>query len=149
MMFQGCAGRLAVRDLKDMEDTIAAGKAREKDIKLDAVFVSPDLSARKQLVCIMDSMIKGEYTSEKVINKLEAIRETRLVSSRLKTEAGYILVFVRMLDKNKKEMTEIGQGKEACVLERDQLKKQVDECRYKLEKLQQIYIDTEKRRNMQ
>jgi hypothetical protein len=132
-----------------MENMIASGKAQKKEIQLDAVFVSPNLSARKQLACIMNSIIKDEYTSKKVLRELEAIRENRLVSSGLKTEAGYILVLVRMIDKNKKDMAKSRQENDACILEKDQLKKQLDEYKYKLEKLQQIYIDTEKRRDMQ
>ncbi|HVN70710.1 MAG TPA: hypothetical protein VMU10_01700 [Desulfomonilia bacterium] len=126
----------------------------------------PSIVARHKIAMIMDSIIKGEYAFGTMKTDLEEIRNKTFIPDYLKVEAGYLLTLIEKMEtlhktavrakeyakdneELKKNLEQTKRENETLKKENDDIKKEVELLTYKLKKLEQIHIETEKRRGKQ
>ncbi len=131
------------------------------DLKKDSIpLLTPSVTARYKLALAMDSFIRGDASSGAVAQDLKKIREDPFTPTNQKTEAGYLLLLMERIESLQKSLNaQALKGKE-CARDGDELRKAYDQLRkenedvrkevelltFKLKKLEQIHIETEKRR---
>lgn len=141
MSMSGCSQVFDCR-LADAERHVSAGQPLEQEFSGDRRLSSPSYRARLTLVEIMDGVLTGEYDPDRACSELETIRDDRFLPGMLRVEAGYLLVLIQQLVDEQQQCQQLLQQQETCGRENREL-------RYKLEKLQEIYLHTEKRRGEQ
>jgi DNA repair ATPase RecN len=122
--------------------------------------------ARHKIASIMDSIVKGEYAFGTMKAELEEIQGTTFAPDYLKIEAGYLLTLLERMEtlqksaaKAKEYAKEIEEQKrnvevakkelEALKKENEDIKKEIELLSYKLKKLEEIHIESVKRRGKQ
>ena len=148
-LLEGCAAQLVRDPLQAAEDQVASGKALPGDPSQTTAFPSPEMRIRRELVLIMDALQQGTCTYAQAYEGLDRIRKDTAVPYPLRVEAGYLRALVGMLDESARQMQTLHEQCEQCLREKDQAAEEIDLLRYKLKKLEEIYINTEKRRGMQ
>ncbi len=148
MLFQGCAKDLLSTRIGAAEEKLARGKASEVNLKEMNPVLPPSLAARHRLALVMDAIVRGDFTYAAVKADLVSIRDGALTPGHLGVEAGYLLTLVEKMEK-KKELDQSRREAEALKKENDELKKEVELQVFKLKKLEEIHIDSVKRRGKQ
>jgi len=168
IILAGCAPLLP-QEIITAEDSIAAGKPLKSTASLDIPIDHPDIAARKKLILIMNSIITEEYSTAETNAALMAIRNDPDVSRDLKIEAGYIISMVDIIDSRNKDIDSLQNKNTKCLNEKsevvnalkeaDWLLKQKEELimilvgekqelKFKLQKLEEIYTKSERRRGL-
>jgi predicted RNase H-like nuclease (RuvC/YqgF family) len=166
LLFQGCATDILGKKIDSAEKNLSHGKASEENLKaLEPVF-PPSLVARHKIALIMDSIVKGEYAFGIMKTDLEEIRGQTLLPGYLKVEAGYLLELLERMETFQKSAAKakeyakeseelkrsLEQAKkeiETLKKENEDIKKEIELLSYKLNKLEQIHIESVKRRGKQ
>jgi len=161
LILQGCAGEFFYGRLDSAENKLIQGKPADEDLKKDSIpLLTPSVTARYKIALAMDSFVKGEVSPGAVAQDLKKIREDSFTPSSQKIEAGYMLLLLERIESLQKSLNAQSlkgkeYAKEGDELKKayDQLKKENDDVRkeielltFKLKKLEQIHIETEKRR---
>jgi len=156
LFLEGCTAKRFIAGLETAEETISDGKPLEGDLKIDPSVVIPEYIARQQIVNIMNSLLVEEYSLKDIRRELINIRKEPFIPRYLKIEAGYILILAERIEElhNSRDSIVQKSGKviqefESVKKDNQSLKKELEEFIYKLKKLEEIYINTEKRRDMQ
>lgn len=164
LILQGCATELFSMKLTAAEEKLSHGKASEENLKKEkAPILPPSVATRYRLAVIMDGLIRGENSLGTVQAELKRIRDDALTTHDLKVEAGYLLTLVEKMETLQKTANAQTAKNKECAKEGDELKKAYDQLKkenedikkeaellsYKLKKLEQIHIETEKRRGTQ
>jgi cell division protein FtsB len=163
VLFQGCAKDLLSTRISAAEEKISRGKASEVNLKEMSPVLPPSLAARHKLALVMDSIARGDFTYAAVKADLLSIRDGALTPGHLSVEAGYLLTLVERLEKSaartrecsrdtdelKKDLDQSRRDAEALKKENEELKKEVELQVFKLKKLEEIHIDSVKRRGKQ
>jgi len=166
VLFQGCAKDLLSTRINAAEEKLARGKASDVNLKEMNPVLPPSLAARHKLALIMDSLVRGDFTYAAVKAELLSIRDGALTPGHLSVEAGYLLTLVEKMEKLdkgaskarecaregeelKKDLDQSRREAETLKKENDELKKEVELQVFKLKKLEEIHIDSVKRRGKQ
>lgn len=159
LFFQGCTKELLSTRISTAEDRLSHGKAVEEDLKAMNPVLPPSLVARHKLALVMESIQKNEYTFSTVKADLEEIRDNSLNPSYLRTEAGYLLTLVEKMEtlhrsaakakELNKDNDELKRELEQARKENEEFRKEIESLSYKLKKLEEIHIDSVKRRGKQ
>jgi predicted RNase H-like nuclease (RuvC/YqgF family) len=149
------------------EKNLSHGKASGEDLKAMNPVLPLSLVARHKIALIMDSVVKGEYAYGIMKADLEEIRDAALMPDGLKVEAGYMLVLVEKMEalqktaaakvkecarESEEQRRNLEQSKkeiEVLKKENDDSKKEIEGLSYKLKKLEQIHLESVKRRGKQ
>jgi hypothetical protein len=156
----GCTASLYDSRLRPAEEELASGKqAGDKLKKSTADIVPPGVAARRTIALAMDTIISEKYSDNdaaEIRRSLFKVRKDPLVPHDQKIEAGYVIVLFDKIETLKLQNKVLTGQKEKCLLEEDQLKaendklkKDLEELRYKLQKIEEIHIITEKKRGVQ
>jgi hypothetical protein len=171
IILEGCATELFSLKLISAEEKLSHGRAIDEDLKKEKPPVLPKSAVtRYRLALIMDSLIRGDSSLPALESELKEIRDDVIVPSYLKVEAGYLLTLVdKMEDIQKSASVQAVKNKE-CTKEGEELKKALEQARkenedvkkekellskeiellsYKLKKLEEIHIESVKRRGKQ
>ena len=166
LLFQGCATEILSTKIDTAENNLSQGKASGEDLKSMNPLLPPSLVARHKIALIMDSIIKGEYAFSVMKTDLEEIRGKTFVPDYLKVEAGYLLTLIERMETLQKtaarakeyarEGEELKRALEQAKKENEGLKKDLEDIKkeievlsYKLIKLEQIHLESVKRRGKQ
>jgi hypothetical protein len=139
------------------------GKSIGNDLDEIPPMMPPSVVARHKIASALDSIIKGDYNYKDITNILIDIRQDPYIPRYLKVEAGYILVLVEKIERERrvrdetskkynastKDLAETAGKYDRCLQENERMKNELKELKYKLEKIEEIHIDIEKRRGMQ
>lgn len=168
IILTGCAPLLPP-EIISAEDSIAAGKALKSTASLDIPIDHPDIAARKKIILIMNSIITEEYSTAETKSELNAIRNNPDVSRDLKIEAGYIISMVEIIESRNKDIDNLQNKNTKCLNEKSELVKELKEAdlllkekeelimilvgekqelKFKLQKLEEIYKKSERRRGL-
>lgn len=155
----GCAADLTTRDLREAEDNLSYGKTMGEKAKTKALVLSPSIEAKYTIARAMDSIVTDKNDDNEVQEtrkNLSNIRRNPLLPHYLKVEAGYIMVMLDKIEDLKRLNRSSSQQKDKCTDEvgrmkdeNDRMKKELEELRYKLQKIEEIHINTEKKRGVQ
>jgi predicted RNase H-like nuclease (RuvC/YqgF family) len=166
LLFQGCATELLNTRIDAAEKSLSQGKASTEDLKSMNPLLPPSLVARHKIALIMDSIIKGEYAFSVMKADLDEIRGKAFVPDYLKVEAGYLLALIERMEtfqksaarakEYAKESEELRRSLEQVKKENEGLKKELEDIKketellsYKLKKLEEIHLESVKRRGKQ
>ena len=166
MIFQGCAKELVTTKLDAAEHRLSQGKAPEESLRGMKPMLPPSLVARHRIALVMESMVKGDFSYATVKAVLTETRDSSFTPDYLRVEAGYLLTLVEKmegLDKTAsrakecaKDNDELNRNLDQARKELDQarkesegLKKEVEDLSFKLKKLEEIHIESVKRRGTQ
>jgi predicted RNase H-like nuclease (RuvC/YqgF family) len=166
LLFQGCATEILGTKIDTAEKSLSLGKASGEDLKAMNPVLPPSLVARHKIALIMDSIIKGDYTYSVMKADLEEIRGKTFVPDYLKVEAGYLLTLIERMEtlqksaakakEYAKEIEELKRSLEQTKKENEGLKKDLEDIKkeievlsYKLKKLEEIHLESVKRRGKQ
>jgi len=166
LLFQGCATEILNTKIDTAENNLSQGKAAGEDLKSLNPVLPASLVARHKIALIMDSIIRGEYAFGVMKTDLEEIRGMAFVPDYLKVEAGYLLTLIermealqkssarakehaREADELRKSLEQAKKEIEALRKENEDTKKEAEMMSYKLKKLEQIHIESVKRRGKQ
>lgn len=159
LIFQGCAKELLTTRIDAAENKLSQGKASEENLKEMSPLLPPSLVARHKLAIIMESIIRGDFSYSAVKAELTEIRNSAITPDYLSVEAGYLLTLIEKmegLNKNAskakecvKDNDELKRSLEQTRKENEDLKKEVEDLNFKLKKLEEIHIDSVKRRGKQ
>lgn len=168
IILAGCAPLLPP-EIITAEDSIAAGQALKSTASLDIPIDHPDIAARKKIILIMNSIITEEYSTAQTKAELNSIRNDPDVSRDLKIEAGYIISMVDIIDSRNKDIENLQNKNTKCLNEKSELVKALKEAdwllkqkeelimilvgekqelKFKLQKLEEIYTKSERRRGL-
>lgn len=156
----GCA--YLQRDLKltSAEDDLSSGKqAGDKLKKQESTVLYPSVGARRTIAMAMDTIISEKYSEDEagdIRRSLLRLRKDPLLPRDLKVEAGYVIVLFDRIETLRHQNKAVGAQKDKGLIEADQLKaendklkKDLEELKYKLQKIEEIHIITEKKRGIQ
>ena len=163
LLLSGCEANLYLGKMGVAEDKLSYGKPIGDELNDAPAIVPPSVTARRRIALAIDSILEGHYNYKDIKGTLIDIRQDPYIPRYLKVEAGYVLVLVekielerRVLDEtaNKykasaKDLAETGEKYDRCLQENVQMKGELKELKYKLQKIEEIHIDSEKRRGMQ
>jgi len=173
LIFQGCAKELVTTKLDAAEHRLSLGKAPEESLKGIKPVLPPSLVARHRMALVMESMVKGDFSYATVKAVLTETRDSPFTPDYLRVEAGYLLTLVermegldktaprakegakdndelkRNLDQARKELDEARKELDQVRKESEGLKKEVEDLSFKLKKLEEIHIESVKRRGTQ
>lgn len=158
-MSQGCTRELLSTRIDAVEKALSHGKAPEEDLRGMSPVLPPSLVARHRLALAMESVVKGEFTYGTLKAELTEIRDSSLVPDYLRVEAGYLLTLVekkevlnRTASRAKdcaKENDDLKRSLEQSRKESEELRKEIEDLNFKLKKLEEIHIESVKRRGKQ
>ena len=131
------------------EDRLSYGKPIGDGLKDIPAIVPPSVTARHKIALAIDSIIEGHYNYKDIKKTLIDIRQDPYIPRYLKVEAGYILIMVEKIESEHKIQDKMSKKYEQCSRAREQMKGELKELKYKLEKIEEIHIDVERRRGMQ
>ena len=166
LLFQGCATEILGKKTDSAEKSLSYGKASEENLKTSEPVFPPSLVARHKIALIMDSIVRGEYAFSVMKTDLEEIRDQTLLPGYLKVEAGYLLVLLERMEtfqksaakakeyakeseELKRSLEQARKEIETLKKENEDIKKEIDLLSYKLNKLEQIHLESVKRRGKQ
>jgi len=166
LLFQGCSAGILNTKIDVAEKSLSQGKAASEDLKSLDPLLSPSLVARHKIALVMDSIIRGENSFSVMKTDLEEIRGNSFLPDYLRVEAGYILTLIERMEtfqkstaktreyareseELRKSLSESKKEIEALKKENEDIKKEVDVLSYKLKKLEQIHLESVKRRGKQ
>lgn len=110
---------------------------------------------------VVDSLLSDKYEVRETRKTLSLLRKDPFIPRYLKVEAGYLLVLLDKLEAQKRLNEKHSAEKERIqrefkkeledkyTAENDRLRKELDEMKYKLQKIEEIHINTEKKRGIQ
>jgi tRNA threonylcarbamoyladenosine modification (KEOPS) complex Cgi121 subunit len=168
IIITGCAPWIPP-EIMSAEDSVAAGKELKSTSSMDIAIDNPDLAARKKIVLIVNSIITEEYSTAETTDALRAIQNDPEVSRDLKIEAGYIISMVETISSRNKDIDRLQNKNTKCLNEKSELEKSLKEAdsllkekeelitilvgekqdlKFKLQKLEEIYQKSEKRRGL-
>ncbi len=113
------------------------------------------------MAMIVDSLLSDQYDPKETRKTLSLLRKDPFIPRYLNIEAGYLLVLLDKLEAQKRISERHAAEKERIqrelrkeledkyTAENDRLKKELDELKYKLQKIEEIHINTEKKRGIQ
>jgi methyl-accepting chemotaxis protein len=161
---QGCASELLSNKLTSAEKKLSHGRPAVEDLKKEPAPVLPSsAAARYKLALIMDSFIKGESSLATTQEELKKMRDDTFTPYNQMIEAGYLSVMVEKMESLQKSINALSAKSKECAKESEELRKTADQMKkenddmkkeiellsYKLKKLEEIHIETEKRRGKQ
>ncbi|HPC47349.1 MAG TPA: hypothetical protein PLW83_04840 [Deltaproteobacteria bacterium] len=157
MMFvEGCSMYAASMKMGAVEQELSRGKVSREKVREIETGPSVTLGARKRLAVIVESVLKGDVSYGPVKADLEDIRDNPSVPPDLSVRAGYMLVLLERMEALSRQASRSGQiQKELEDLkrtldqerkEKEELGKQLEEARFKLKKLEEIHMESLKRR---
>jgi cell division protein FtsB len=160
VLLGGCAPDLiTTRDLREAEDNLSYGKPMGEKVKSKPLVVSPTIEAKYTIARAMDLVISEKNDDNEIQEtrkNLSNIRRNPILPHYLKVEAGYIMVMLDKIEDLKRISRASSQQKDKCADEvgrmkdeNERMKKELDELRYKLQKIEEIHINTEKKRGVQ
>jgi valyl-tRNA synthetase len=168
IILTGCAP-LIPPEIMSAEDSLAAGKGLKSTSSLDIVIDHPDIAARKKIILIVNSIITEEYSTAETKAALNAIQNDPDVSRDFKIEAGYIISMIETIDSRNKDIDYLQNKNSKCLNEKSDLDKALKEAdwllkekeelitilvgekqelKFKLQKLEEIYKKSERRRGL-
>ncbi len=158
-LLEGCAAEIYNFKLENIENNISAGRPAGEQLKAPAALMPPSLAARQTIAMAMVSILNDKYdegSGQDIRKGLVQIRKNPLVPRYLHVEAGYVLELFDKIESLKHQNRSTVQQREKCLQdsdrmkqENDRIKKETDELKYKLQKIEEIHINTEKKRGMQ
>jgi predicted RNase H-like nuclease (RuvC/YqgF family) len=166
LLFQGCATEILNTKIDAAEKSLSQGKPAGNDLKAMNPVLPPSLVARHKIALIMDSIIRGEYAFSAMKAELEEIRGKAFTPDYLRVEAGYLLALIERMEtlqksaarakeyaregeELKKSLDQAKKEIETLKKENEDIKKEVEMMSYKLKKLEQIHLESVKRRGKQ
>jgi hypothetical protein len=168
IIITGCAPWIPP-EIMSAEDSVAAGKGLKSTSSMDIPIDNPDNAARKNILLIVNSIITEEYSTAETTDTLRAIQNDPEVSRDLKIEAGYIISLVETISSRNKDIDRLQNKNTKCLNEKSDLEKSLKEAesllkekeelitilvgekqdlKFKLQKLEEIYQKSEKRRGL-
>lgn len=159
LMSQGCARELLTTRIDAAEKQLSQGKAPEENLKEMNPLLPPSLVVRHKIALIVESILKGDFSYSAVKAELADIRNSSLTPGYLSVEAGYLLALIERMEvlsrtagKAKectKDNEELKRNLEQLRKENEDLKKGIEDLNFKLKKLEEIHIESVKRRGNQ
>lgn len=159
LFLQGCAKELLTTRIDTAEERLSRGRVSEENLREMKPVLPPALVARHKIAIVMESIIKGDFSYSMVKADLAEVRDGSLTPDYLSVEAGYILTLVEKMETlNKtssrakecaKEGDELKRELEQVRKESEDLRKEIETLTYKLKKLEEIHIESVKRRGKQ
>lgn len=166
LLFQGCATEILNTKIDAAEKSLSQGTPAGNDLKAMNPEFPPSLAARHKIALIMDSIIRGEHAFGVMKTDLEEIRAKAFIPAYLKVEAGYLLTLIERMEtlqksaartkeyaregeELKKSLDQVKKENETLKKENEDIKKEVEMMSYKLKKLEQIHLESVKRRGKQ
>lgn len=137
------------------------GNRITQDLSTTPVLIPPPVAARHTIAMAVDSLLSDKYDANEIRKTLTLMRKDPFIPRYLKVEAGYLLILLDKLEEQKKIANKNAAEKERVqreikkefeeryTAENDRLKQELDELRYKLQKIEEIHINTEKKRGIQ
>ena len=137
------------------------GNRITQDLSTTPVLIPPPVAARHTIAMAIDSLLSDKYDANEIRKTLTLMRKDPFIPRYLKIEAGYLLILLEKLEEQKKIANKHASEKERVqrelkkeleeryTAENDRLKQELDELRYKLQKIEEIHINTEKKRGIQ
>lgn len=137
------------------------GNRITQDLSTTPVLIPPPVAARHTIAMAIDSLLSDKYDANEIRKTLTLMRKDPFIPRYLKVEAGYLLILLEKLEEQKKIANKNAAEKERVqreikkeleeryTAENDRLKQELDELRYKLQKIEEIHINTEKKRGIQ
>ncbi len=137
------------------------GNRITQDLSTTPVLIPPPVAARHTIAMAIDSLLSDKYDANEIRKTLTLMRKDPFIPRYLKIEAGYLLILLEKLEEQKKIANKNAAEKERVqreikkeleeryTAENDRLKQELDELRYKLQKIEEIHINTEKKRGIQ
>lgn len=157
----GCKADSFNNKLKSAEDELSMGNRITQDLSTTPVLIPPPVAARHTIAMAVDSLLSDKYDANEIRKTLTLMRKDPFIPRYLKVEAGYLLILLDKLEEQKKIANKHAAEKERVqremkkeleeryTAENDRLKQELDELRYKLQKIEEIHINTEKKRGIQ
>lgn len=157
----GCKADSFNNKLKSAEDELSMGNRITQDLSTTPVLIPPPVAARHTIAMAIDSLLSDKYDANEIRKTLTLMRKDPFIPRYLKIEAGYLLILLEKLEEQKKIANKNAAEKERVqreikkefeeryTAENDRLKQELDELRYKLQKIEEIHINTEKKRGIQ
>lgn len=157
----GCKADSFNNKLKSAEDELSMGNRITQDLSTTPVLIPPPVAARHTIAMAIDSLLSDKYDANEIRKTLTLMRKDPFIPRYLKVEAGYLLILLEKLEEQKKIANKNAAEKERVqreikkefeeryTAENDRLKQELDELRYKLQKIEEIHINTEKKRGIQ
>lgn len=159
LIFQGCAKELIITRIDAAEKKLALGKPSEENLTEMNPMLPPSLVARHKIAIIMESVLKGDFRYSEVRAELTRIRDSAFTPDYLSVEAGYLLTLIEKMDGlNKtasrakecaKDNDELKRNLDQVRKENENIKKEIEDLNFKLKKLEEIHIESVKRRGKQ
>jgi hypothetical protein len=157
----GCQADSFNSKLKHAEDELSFGNRAGEQLTDTPVLIPPPVAARHTMAMIVDSLLSDQYDPKETRKTLSLLRKDPFIPRYLNIEAGYLLVLLDKLEAQKRISERHAAEKERIqrelrkeledkyTAENDRLKKELDELKYKLQKIEEIHINTEKKRGIQ
>lgn len=159
VLLGGCAADLTTRELREAEDNLSYGKPMGEKMKSTPALISPTIAAKYTIALAMDFIISDKNDDneiQQIRKNLSSIRRNPLLPQYLKAEAGYIMVMLDKIEDLKRQNRASSQQREKCAdesgrlkEENERLKKDLEALQFKLQKIEEIHINTEKKRGVQ
>ena len=163
LLLTGCEANLFLGKMGAAEDKLSYGKPIGGDLNDIPTIMPPSVTARHRIALAIDSIIEGDYNYKDIKETLTDIRQDPYIPRYLKVEAGYILVLVEKVERERrardeaskkykasaKDLADTAKNYDQCLQENEKMKGELKELKYKLQKIEEIHIDIEKRRGMQ
>ncbi|HHO75708.1 MAG TPA: hypothetical protein ENN05_04685 [Deltaproteobacteria bacterium] len=131
------------------EQELSHGKSMSIDLGDIPLMVPPSVIARHKIAIAVDSIIDGRFNYKKLSESLTEIRNDPYVPRYLKVEAGYVLVLMERIERAGDDLESMSKKNDACERAQEQMRGELEEMKYKLDKIEEIHIDSQKRRGMQ
>jgi len=131
------------------EQNVSTGKPYDGDFVAQESYTSSEMIARRKLVMVMKSLTGKEYAYGDLRAVLSSIASDPYTPQYLRVESGYLIILLDKLENHKQQLSQVNGKYQACVEENKMVLKELEELNYKLKKLEEIYIDTEKKRVQQ
>ncbi len=159
LILQGCAKEFLSTRIDSAENKLSHGKVSEENLKEMNPLLPPSLVARHKMALVMESIVKGDFSYSAVKADLTEIRNSSFTPDYLSVEAGYLLILIEKMEglskaaarakECAKESDEMKRGLDQVRKENDDLKKEIEDLNFKLKKLEEIHIESVKRRGKQ
>jgi hypothetical protein len=157
----GCKADSFSSKLKCAEDELSFGNRVGEQLTGTPALIPPPVAARHTIAMVVDSLLSDKYEVRETRKTLSLLRKDPFIPRYLKVEAGYLLVLLDKLEAQKRLNEKHSAEKERIqrefkkeledkyTAENDRLRKELDEMKYKLQKIEEIHINTEKKRGIQ
>jgi hypothetical protein len=157
----GCKADSFSNKLKSAEDDLSRGNRVVQDLSAAPALIPPPVAARHTIAMAVDSLLSDRYDASEIKKTLTLLRKDPFIPRYLKVEAGYLLILLDKLETQKRLAEKHASEKERVqreikkeleekyTAENDRLRQELDELRYKLQKIEEIHINTEKKRGIQ